>query len=142
MRHYHAKNCEFVAFSGFSDLYIVQTADMTAFSTTAVTLSNLQIGDVVDTVIQETRTAVVGPTGTPTASVGVTGAVTQFTAATSAIAVGVVAPLSSVAPYVAAAAIALIANLAAGGGNGAAATAGEIWVWARISRQADRNIVA
>ncbi len=129
--------------SGFTDLYILTIADMTSLAnSTDITLSKLVAGDIVfpSKMLVEVRTAVVGPTGTPTGSVGITGAVTQFTAATSVIATGYVAPTGAAA-YIVTGSTNLLYDFQAGGGNGAAATAGEIWVWASISRYADRSVL-
>ena len=128
--------------TGFTDVFVLDKSDMTTLvNGTQVTLCKLAAGDIVfpSRMFQEVKTAVTGPTGTPTMSVGVTGTATQFTAATSIIATGAVAPTS--APAYVAAATNLIVDFEAGGGNGAAAAAGEIWVWASISRAADRSVL-
>lgn len=129
--------------SGFTHLFVLTTADMTTLvNATKINLCPLAAGDIVwpAKLLQELRTAIVGPTGTPTASVGVTAAVTQFTAASSIIA-GATAQIvpTAAAGFVVTAATNLVLDFEAGGGNGAAATAGEIWVWVSLSLIADRS---
>lgn len=129
--------------SGFTHNFVLKIADMTTLvNGTKINLCPLAIGDIVfpSKLLMETRTPIVGPTGTPTASVGITGAVTQFTAASSIIAgaTAQIAPTAAAA-YVVTAATNLVLDFEAGGGNGAAATAGEIWVWVSMALIADRS---
>ncbi len=128
------------ATSGFTDLFVLNAADgdfAAANYGSGQKLRTLAAGDVVYKVVMDVRTALVGPTGTPTVAIGVTGALTQFIGATSSVATGTAA--SSASPYVQATAKTLTYDPENGGGNGAAATAGEIWVWANISNAADRQ---
>lgn len=130
------------AMSGFTHVFKLGIADMaTLVNGTKITLCPLAVGDIVwpAKLLQEVRTLVTGPTGTPTASVGITAAVTQFTAATSIISGTQQVVPTSAAPYVVATGTNLVVDFEAGGGNGAAATAGEIWVWVSLSLIADRN---
>lgn len=143
VKHYPLFNNERSA-SGYTDLFVVKAADMTSFSALTINLCALAIGDIVwQEVLLEVKTLVTGPSVAPTASVGVTGAVTQM------IGVSLVksgnqyfTPAAAAAAYpTVAASKFLVLDLQAGGGDGAAATAGEIWVYARISRVAERNTV-
>lgn len=128
--------------TGFTDLFVVKAADMTSFSAFQIVLTALAVGDVVyPQVLMETKTYVTGPSGAPTASVGIVGTVARFTAA-SAVASGskYVAPATTVAPLANNTAVNMILDLQVGGGDGAAATAGEIWVWAKICRVGERAV--
>lgn len=127
--------------SGFTHCFVLKLADLAVFTNgTKITLCALAVGDIVfpSKILQEVKTLVTGPSGTPTASLGVTAAVTQFTAATSVIAAPQQVVPTAAAPFVVATATNLVVDLEAGGGNGAAATAGEIWIWVSLSLIADR----
>lgn len=128
----------------FTHLFVLTKSDFSVgFSATSISLCSLAVGDVVlPAVLVDVKTAVTGPTGTPTGSVGITGTVARFTAATSVIAVAMVAPAEDVAPLAVNSATTLIYNLQAGGGDAAAATAGEIWIWAQIVQAGDRTLQA
>lgn len=139
MKHYNAKTLEFTK-PGFTDLFILSVADsdFVINATTAVKLTSLALGDIVLRVVQEVRTALAGPTAT--ISTGVVGALTQFTAASDS-ATGTVVPyvaaVASVTPYPTNTAVNMVANTIIGN---TAITAGEVWIWANISRLADRQV--
>lgn len=139
--------------AGFTDLIVLSFAPTTGFASGdfsggfAVTVNlnsaDLAVGDIVMDAMMEIITPVTGPTGTPTGSLGVTGAATQFTAAKSVIAAAQQVVGSAFVPYVVAATgKRLVIGYAVGGGDGAVATAGEIWCWFKIWRAADRAIQA
>jgi hypothetical protein len=139
MKHYNLKTLQLTK-TGFTDLFILSSAD-TDFvlnATTAKVLTALAVGDVVQRVMSEVKTAVAGPTAT--LSVGVVGALTQFTAA-SDVATGTTVPyvaaVASVTPYPTNTAVNMVANTVI---SNVAVTAGEVWVWASISRVGDRVI--
>lgn len=137
MKHYNAKTLEFTK-AGFTDLWIIELADWVKNATTAHALTSLLLGDVVLRAMSEVVTAVAGPTAT--VSVGVVGALTTFTAA-SDVATGTVVPyvaaVASVTPYPVNTAVGLVANAIL---SNVTVTAGEVWIWANISRKADRVI--
>lgn len=128
------------------------------FSNKSIILDGLDIGDVVYPGFAEIKTYVLGPTGAPTISIGVTGTVTQFTntlTVKSGSLITIPIPLAAnmagptgaqiaaelvraCEPYWASAATNIVCDCQAGGGDGAAATAGEIWYWCRISRALER----
>ena len=154
MKNYTSHNEERIREAGMTDL-IVFTNDPTTgftagdftggFGTIDINLASadLAIGDIILDAMMEVKTAVTGPTGTPTGALSVTGQAAQLTAATSVIATGQVCVGSAFVPYiVTATGIRPILHLLAGGGNGAAATAGEIWCWLKIWRAADRSLAA
>lgn len=93
MKHYNLKTLARTK-SAYTDLFILKYVsstdnDFIKNATTAVVLTALGVGDVVDKVLSEVKTAVAGPTAT--LSVGIVGALTQFTPA-SDIATGTVVP--------------------------------------------------
>ena len=149
MKHYNVKTLAQTK-AGWTDLFIVKYADAVVAgtygdfvknATTAITLTTLQPGDVVFRVMTEVITAVAGPTAT--LSAGITGSLTLFTTnadvATST-AVPYVAAVAAVTPWpVQSTAIAMTANTVI---SNTAVTAGEVWIWACISRKADRTIDA
>lgn len=128
------------ALSGFSDLIVIPSTDLVTNTTTAHVLMALALGDVVQRVLQETKTYVAGP-ATATGSVGVVGALTTFTAASDlkTAAAKYVAAVASVTPYPTNTAVNMVFNAILGSG---AVTAGEIWIWVKVNRAADRNISA
>jgi hypothetical protein len=128
----------------WTHVFVLTTSDFSVgFSNKQIALASIAAGDVIyPAVLVEVKTAVTGPTGTPTGSVGITGTVTRFTAATSVVATGRVVPDEAVAPFVAGSATSLLYDLQAGGGDAAAATAGEIWIWAQLLPAADRTLQA
>jgi len=136
MRHYKLKTLTETK-SGFTDLFIIPLADWVTNTTTAQVLTALQPGDVVYKVLHEVKIFVAGP-ATATVSIGVVGTLTQFTAASDVKAApAYVTAIASVTPYVATpSAINMVANEILGAG---AVTAGELWVWANISRVEDRG---
>lgn len=130
---------------GFTDLFVVDVTTDLDDADTAETLNllALNIGDIVfPQVALDVKTNVDGPSLTAaTGSVGVTGAVTQLTAASNLLAAGNehFVPGAAVGAYATVAAdIYLVLDFALTGCNAADLTAGEIWVWANISRKADR----
>jgi len=108
---------------------------------TQIAIIPLAAGDIVSDIWFDVVTPIVGPTGTPTMSIGVTGTATQFVAANSVLAVGTYINTGTGANYVATTATNIIVDFEAGGGNGAAATAGLIKIYANIVRYRDRNSV-
>ena len=143
MKSYRLKASEKVP---FTHLFILTKSDFSVgFSNKQITLAALNVGDVVfPGILQEIKTYVTGPTGAPTASLGVTGAGTQFTAASSVVSAAskLIVPGEAVPPYAANAATNLIVDLQVGGGDGAAATAGELWFWVQMSLASDRSTQA
>ena len=149
MKHYLAKTLEFTK-EGFTDLFILNTANAPAgwtvgsaltndfsvgFSTQNVVLTALAAGDAVLGALVDIKTAVVGPSTAPTAQVKTgTGGVAITPTVAVKTGTGCVTDNTVVGATISTAAENLVLALAAGGGDGAAATAGEIWVWAKISR--------
>lgn len=149
MRHYSAKTLEFTK-SGFTDLYILSTSNLPAtvggapvndfsvgFNAQAIVLTALKAGDAVLKALVDIKTAVVGPTGAPTGQVKTgTGGVAITPTVAVKTATGCVTDNTVVGATISTAAENLVFLTAAGGGDSAAATAGEIWIWASISRAA------
>ena len=133
---------------GFSDLFIFSTNNLPAtvggapvndfsvgFNAQNLICTALNAGDAVLDALIDIKTAIVGPTGAPTAQVKTsTGAVAITTTVAVATGAGAGRDNSVVGFALSAGGENLVLTLAAGGGNSAAATAGEIWVWANISR--------
>ena len=136
MKHYLAKTLNYTK-SGFTDLWILQTADWITNATTAHVLTALAVGDAVYRVQHDLVTYLAGP-ATGTVSVGVVGALTTFTAASDikSAAAKYVGAVASVTPYQTNTAVNMVANAILGAG---AVTAGELWIWANISRLVDRQ---
>jgi hypothetical protein len=129
------------AASGYTHLFKLVTADFSGgFSNVQLALLALNIGDAIyNRSLVEVRTAVTGPTGAPTVSLGVTSALTQCTPTVAVNATGYAVPGGSQEAYVTVASSkSLTVDCQVGGGNGAAATAGEIWIWVALSLVADR----
>jgi hypothetical protein len=129
------------ASTGYTDLFVLELGDIPDNTTVAVTLTTLNIGDVVmpSNMLHEIKTYIAGP-ATCTVSVGVTGTLTQYTAASDVKS----AANKYVTPALAVAiprqtAVALVANIIAGSG---ACTAGEIYIWASIARANARDVAA
>ena len=155
MRHYHAKSLEYTK-EGFTDLFILSTANLPAtvggapvndfsggFSNKQVTLTALAAGDAVLGALIDVVTAVAGPSAAPTLQVKTgTGAVAITPTCAVKTATGSVTDNTVVGSTISTAAENLVADLQVGGGDGAAATAGEIWIWANISRAARKQIQA
>jgi hypothetical protein len=126
--------------SGWTHLFIAQAADMTAFNTD-LTLTALVAGDVVQGAFIDIRTLITGPTAAPTLQIKAgTVAITPTVACKTAN--YAVTDNTIVGATTATGAANLTLSSAVGGGDGAAATAGEVWVYAKISRLADRKIQA
>lgn len=147
MKHYHLKREE-QAGIGYTDLFIVTQADFTeAVDNTnqSITLASLAVGDVVmNNVLLEVRTNA-NVVAAVTGAVGVTGSTAALLAAANLLAAGDEYYISgaSIAPYVAIAAVDLLFTGDPGTtDNLAEMTAGEFWIWASISRKADRNVQA
>ena len=154
MRHYSAKTLEFTK-EGFTDLYILNTAntpltvggaavnDFSAgFTTQTIDLTSLAIGDAVLGALIDVKSVITGPSGAPTAQVKTgTGGVAITPTCAVKTATGAVTDNTVVGATISTAAEKLQLALAAGGGDGAAATGGEIWVWAKISRASVRLAV-
>jgi hypothetical protein len=155
MRHYHAKSLEFTK-EGFTDLFILSTANLPAtvggapvndfsggFSNKQITLTTLAAGDAVLGSLVDVVTAVTGPTGAPTLQIKTSSggvAITPTCAVETA--TGCVTNNTVVGATISTTSENLVADLQVGGGDGAAATAGEIWIWANISRAARKQIQA
>lgn len=136
---------------GFTDLFVVgmtHRAGATDFIETTndldqvITLTDLALGDIVwpDSCLL-VKTAVAGLTAA-NASLGVTGAVTQFIANSSLLSGGnkYFVPAGTLAPYATiASSKSLILNIdpAANTEHVSSVTAGELWIYAKISRFAD-----
>jgi hypothetical protein len=136
MRHYKLKTLEETK-AGFSDLWILPFTELVPGATTAQVLTALQPGDVVYRVLLENKTLVAGVTAT--VSIGVVGTLTQFTAAVDQTAAGskYTAAIAAATPYATnTSAINMVANEIVGAGT---PTAGEVWVWACISRVEERG---
>ncbi len=137
MKHYNIKTLQQPK-PGFTDLFVIELADWVKNATTAHVLTALAVGDIVFTAISEVKTAVAGPTAT--VSVGVVGALTTFTAASdvaTATAVPYVAAVAAVTPYPTNTAVNMVANAIL---SNVTVTAGEVWIWACISRVGDRVV--
>lgn len=159
MKLYRSKGLEFIRES-FTHLFIVTTISppttiggstsndfSVGFSNQQVSLTTLQTGDVVMEGLLEVRTQIAGPTGSPTgqlkintANIAITPTLVLNNTATTL----VTQTNNSIAGSgsVQTGTDTLVLDLQVGGGNGAAATAGEVWCWARITRLADRTIQA
>ena len=158
MKHYHAKELEFTK-AGFTDLFILNTSNTgsnaqvapggaqtvpptvyndfsVGFTTQTCILTALAASDAILHALIDIKTAIVGPTGSPTAQVKTSvGAVAITpTAVVNSTVLGSVTDNTVVGRTISSGGENLVLALAAGGGNGAAATAGEIWVWANILR--------
>lgn len=143
MRNYRSKATEFMR-EGFTHLFIVELADLSVgFSNQQILLTNLGPGDTVLDGLIDVKTTVAGPTGAPTGQIKINtlnNAITTTCVLNSATVVGAV-PNNSVLmrSMVQTGTDTLVLDLQAGGGNGAAATAGEIWCWVCLSRQVERT---
>lgn len=131
---------------GFTHLFKVSYTDVASQTTDdtdeTVTLLTLVEGDVVfPEVVVDVKTDFAGITAC-NASIGVTSAVTQLSANTSVLAAAANAFASSdVAPYVVpSGGKDLLVNFDPDANTEALSdlTAGELWIWARISKKADR----
>lgn len=156
MKHYTLRG-EQRAVLGFTDLYVVTDADLTPATDTtdqALVLETLAFGDVVYyTALIEIKTAFdaanVSADNALTVSLGVTSALTQIIGASALAAAGVgtaaktaYAPAAGGSPYVVpTGGKDLIANFDLTDADGALAdySAGEIHIWANISRWAVRT---
>ena len=155
MRHVAAKTLEFTK-EGFTDLYIFSASNLPAtvggapvndfsvgFNAQSLVCTALAVGDCVLGALVDVKTAIVGPTGTPTGQVKTSSGGVAITPAVSVVATGgCVTNNTVVGATICATAENLVLVTAAGGGDSAAATAGEIWVWAKISRAGRFNIQA
>ena len=155
MRHYNAKLLEFTK-PGFTDLHILSVANLPAtiggapvndfangLNAQTVTLKTLNPGDVVEYVVVDIKTPLAGPTGAPTVQINVATAGTNLTGtivANAAATLGGISSPSQGNAYLQAADT-LVAAFAAGGGNGAVPTAGEIWIWSAIFSAQDRQLL-
>lgn len=153
MEHYSVKSLQFPK-EGFSDLFILSTNGRNqttgaavndfsgGFNANSIVLTTLAVGDAVLSALIDVVTPVTGPTGAPTGQVKTgTGAVAITPTCAVKTAIGAVTDNTVVGSTLSTAAENLNFVTAAGGGDSAAATAGEIWVWANISRAADRKTV-
>ena len=147
MRHYNAKTLEFTK-EGFSDLFILNTANTPAtaggaavndfsagLSNKQITLTALVAGDLVLDAVIDVKTVIAGPTGAPTAQVKTSvGAVAITPLCAVKTATGVISDNTVVGRTMSTQAENLVLDLQVGGGDGAVPTAGELWIWANISR--------
>lgn len=120
---------------GFTDLFILTVSDLSVgFSNKQVTLDALAVGDVVLSALVDVKTLITGPTGAPTAQVKINTAAVAITP-TAAVKTARFAVTNNtvVGSAGVTAADTLVLDLQAGAGDGAAATAGEIWVWVKRS---------
>lgn len=129
--------------AGWSKLYIVETADMTTAIVNggALTLSAKVAGDLIRGAMIDIRTLITGPTVAPTAQVKLGSVAITPTVAIKTAYYGVT-DNTIVGASTATGAANLTLTFAAGGGDGAAATAGEIWVWVQENLAADRAVQA
>jgi len=131
---------------GWTDLFIVTHADFTTVTddvAQSITLCPLAIGDVVNNnVLLEVRTNA-NVVAAVTGSVGVTGSVAALLAASDLLAAGgeYYASGSGIGAYAAIAAVNLLFTADPGAADNVdEMTAGEFWIWATISRKAERNL--
>lgn len=155
MRHYKAKSLEFTK-EGFTDLFIFSTSNLPAtvggppvndfsvgFSAQQLLCTALNASDCVMYALIDVKTAIVGPTGAPTGQIKTSsGGVAITPTATLASGLGSVTNNTVVGRTISAGTENLVLDLEVGGGNGAAATAGEVWVWVNIARAGRLNISA
>lgn len=156
MRHYKLSAVQTAANGGFTDLFVLTHADLTAATDTtdqAITLDALAFGDLVAyhaliEIVTAFDAANVSADNALTVSLGVTGALTQIIGASALAAAGAgtaaktaYAPAAGGSPYVTpTGGKDLIANFDITDADGALAdySAGEIRIWVNISRQAVR----
>lgn len=139
MKTYRLKDLQ-ITKSGFTHLFVVAASDLTSFAADLV-LTALVAGDFVNGAFVDIRTLVTGPTGAPTVQVKAGSVVITPTVAAKT-AKYAITDNTIVGATTATGSVNLTLSSAVGGGDGAAASAGEIWVYARISRLADRQIDA
>ena len=137
--------------SGWHLLCVLSTASLPAtlggapvndftngFSNKQITLTALAAKDRVLAAAIDVVTPIAGPTGAPTVQVKTgTGGVAITPTCACKTAIAAVTDNTVVGATTSTAAENLVLDCQAGGGDGAAATAGEIWVWVKIDR-ADR----
>lgn len=145
MKHQRLNNHAAVK-TGFTDVWRITQTDLTETTnntTQALTLVTLAVGDIVDQEAFILEVVTNGATlATYTCSLGVTGAVTQILGASNLLAAGAeyYAPAESVARYVAASSIAVLATFTPGAAEAlASGTALDILIWGRISRKKERS---
>jgi hypothetical protein len=143
--------------SGFTNLFVITYKDFAATTTATtdlpITLTALNFGDVVEyNPLMEIKTAFAGLPDAIAVSLGVTSALTQFIGASNLVTTGPVAIAAKTAYTIAAAAAPyvtptggknLIANFDVTDATNAlsTATAGELWIWVKISRWAARDSI-
>jgi hypothetical protein len=170
MKHYKFSAIQ-AASTGFTDMFVISKADWVTNATTAHVLDTLAVGDLVWRVATEVITGIAGPTATmsvgitgaltlftPAVDISAGTSVpyamgtrltvgTGFIAATSAGAVttaltnatsGVVGPYNATSVWATHTATSLVANAIL---SDDALTAGEVRIWANISRKATRDII-
>lgn len=120
---------------GFTDLFVLTTSDFSVgFSNKQITLDALAAGDVVRSALVDVKTFITGPTGAPTAQVKIN---TAAVAITPTVAVKTARFGVTNNTVVGAAGVtsadSIVLDLQLGAGDGAAATAGEVWVWVNRS---------
>lgn len=132
-----------IAANGFTDLFVVLAADMTSFSATNITLDGLAVGDVLGlNLLVEVKTAVAGPSGAPTAQIVESGGSGTMTSTFNPKTATYVTPAAANVTLAITTAGNLQLALLNGGGDGAAASAGEIWIWCSIYRKGERTTEA
>ena len=136
-------NREQRAVHGFTDVFILLAADFSAgFTNKQVTLDALAAGDFVKRALIDIRTLVSGPSVAPTVQVKINTAAVAITPTlackTANYAITNNTVVGSAAPT---AADNLVLDCQAGGGDGAAATAGEVHVWVERHLATDRTLM-
>jgi hypothetical protein len=136
MRSYTLNQYERAMTGGFTDLYVLKKDDWVPNDTTTYTLCDLNPGDAVYRVLMETKTYLAGP-ATGTLSVGLDSDPDSMIDDSDIKSAADKYVVKGNPEAVLQAAGSLVANAILGAG---AATAGEVWIWATISRAADRNV--
>lgn len=139
------------AMHGFAGLFVLKLSDWVLNATTPYVITALKQGDIIFPHLMciDVRTKLANGAGTATLSVGITGTVAKFIAASdiktvegaacAATGVGSAAAINdSMAPHIVTADTNLLAN-AVISNNGV--TAGEVAIWYRIFRKADRTAI-
>jgi hypothetical protein len=146
MKHQRLTNTQSAKLAGYTDVWRVVQADLTETTNNtpqAITLLALKLGDIVlqpDFFIEVVTNG--ATLATYTVSLGVTGALTQIIGNSNVLAAGAeyFAPANSVAPYVVAADINLVANFIPGAAEAlASGTALDLLIWGRIMRLKERS---
>lgn len=144
MRHYQLNHHERLA-TGFTDLIAVRYTDFTSAVAQApqtINLIPLAVGDLVGPeFLAEVKTTWAGLTSAEM-EIGITGNTNRWSGSFAVISAKVVTALHDIAPLAVAAATQLTATLTPDPQALNAATAGELRIWMRISRKAQRTLQA